>query len=40
MEHMNITFWNVPSSSLKPRKKFSEDLELFATENKTSPLQT
>ena len=39
MKHMNITFWNIPSSSLKPGKKFSEDSEYYATENKTSLLQ-
>ena len=35
MKHMNTTFWSIPSSSLKPGKKFSEDIECFATENKT-----
>ena len=32
---MNTTFWNKLSGSLTPGKKFSEDLEFFALENKT-----
>ena len=38
---MNITFWNIPSSGLglKPGKKFTGDLEFFATEYKACLLR-